>query len=405
MKKLISILLLFAMLTACGVQKTTPEEKGPPAGEMTLPESTQTEYDAGECACTMTTEWTEYDPSVGAVWYILKNESGQDVETGADYQLETLGENGSWYQVPLVENAAWYAIAYELPAGGSIALACSFSMFDYDFSGGGTYRIVKEVEGQTCTAEFRLKAGAAISADAPYGFAPLEDLPEIYGADTAAENDVVYTNDGVKNGNAVETFLHKVGLGVPSQLRTVQDYGEGAVMVIDAIYENGHFLWRMRQGEDVAEERFSYIVTDGTDLYLSNGADWETAERYAGKELAWLVPMETAGPELVSAVEKLTEDRLAANTARYRVWSADGQWDASLTDVPTEFSVNFHVGSGGGWGTMYDLNRWDGLETAIWGLEWQEDGKLLLVCETVDGGASRLTFDPATETLESEALN
>ena len=405
MKKLISMLLISAMLTACGVQKTTPEEKGPPAGEMTLPESTQTEYDAGECACTMTTEWTEYDPSVGAVWYILKNESGQDVETGADYQLETLGENGSWYQVPLVENAAWYAIAYELPAGGSIALACSFSMFDYDFSGGGTYRIVKEVEGQTCTAEFRLKAGAAISADAPYGFAPLDNLPETCGADTAAENDVVYTNDGVKNEDAVETFLYKVGLGIPCQLRTVQDYGEGAVMVIDTIYKNRHFLWRMRQGDYVAKERFSYIVTDGTDLYLSNGADWETAERYAGKELAWLVPMETAGPEAVSAVEQLTEDRLAANTARYRVWSADGRWDAFLTENPTEFFVSFHVGNGGGRGSMYDLNHWDGLETAIWGLEWQQDGNLLLVCETVDGGASRLTFDPETETLESEAVN
>ena len=54
---------------------------------------------------------------------------------------------------------------------------------------------------------------------------------------------------------------------------------------------------------------------------------------------------------------------------------------------------------------MHDLNQWDGLETAIWGLEWQQDGKLLLVCETVDGGASRLTFDPETETLESEAVN
>ena len=405
MKKLISILLIFAMLTACGGQKqTVSDEKEPPAEEMTLPESTDTGDDTGECACTMTTEWAEYDPSVGGVWYILKNESDRDVETGEAYLLETLGENGTWYQLPLVKNAAWTAMAYGIPAGGSIAMACSFSMFDYDFSGGGTYRIVKEVEGQTCTAEFRLKAGAAISADAPYGFAPLEDLPETYGADTAAEADVVYTNGGVKNEDAVETFLYKVGLGIPCQLRTVQDYGEGAVMVIDVIYKNGHFLWRMRQGDDVAEERFSYLVTDGTDLYLSNGANWETAECYAGKELAWLVPMKTAGPELVSAVEKLTEDRLAANRARYRVWSADGEWDAFLTENPTEFFVSQHSGSGGR-GRMYDLNRWDGLETAIWGLEWQEDGKLLLVCETVDGGASRLIFYPETETLESEAVH
>ena len=402
MKKLLTILLALALLTGCGAQEAKTEEKGPPAGEMTLPESIRADDDTGECACTVSTEWAEYDPSVGAVWYILKNESDRDVETGAAYQLETLGENGSWYQVPLVENAAWYAIAYELPAGGSIALACSFSMFDYDFSGGGTYRIVKEVEGQTCAAEFRLKTGAAISTDAPYGFAPLEDLPETYGAAQASENDVVYTNDGVKNGGAVETFLDKVSLGVPCQLRTVQDYGENTPMVIDTIYENGHFLWRMRQGEDVAEQRFSYIVTDGTDLYLSNGADWETAERYAGKELAWLVPMETAGAAEIEAAEKLTADRIEANVTRYRVWSADGVWDAALTDTPTEFSISWRKSGEGSWGSMYDLNRWDGLETAIWGLEWQEDGKLLLVCETVDGGSSRLLFDPETERLTTE---
>ena len=63
-------------------------------------------------------------------------------------------------------------------------------------------------------------------------------MPETYGADTAAEADVVYTNGGVKNGGAVEEFLYKVGLGVPCQLRTVQDYGEGAVMVIDTVYEH-----------------------------------------------------------------------------------------------------------------------------------------------------------------------
>lgn len=403
MKKLISILLIFLMLTGCGAQKQTPtEEKDPPAGEMALPESTYTGDDAGECDFTMITEWEEYDPSVGAVWFILKNESGRDAETGADYLLEILGENGSWYQIPMVENAGWNAIAYVIPAGESIAMACSFSMFDYDFSGGGTYRIVKEVEGQTCTAEFRLKGGAAISAGAPYGFAPLEDLPETYGADTAAEGDVVYTNGGVKNEDAVETFLYKVGLGIPCQLRTVQDYGEGAVMVIDAIYENGHFLWRMRQGDYVAEERFSYIVTDGTDLYLSNGADWETAERYAGKELAWLVPMGTAGAAEVESVERMTADRLNANVTRYRVWSADGVWDAALTDVPTEFSISWRKSGEGSWGSMHDLNHWDGLETAIWGLEWQEDGQLLLVCETVDGGSSRLLFDPETEQLTTE---
>ena len=402
MKKLIPMLLIIVLLTACGEQEDLPaEEKSPPVGEMTLPESIYTGEDAGACDYTMTTEWEEYDPSVKTIWYFLENGSGQEIMTGREDHLERLGPDGTWQTLPMKENTGWTMEGLIVPAGETIALNCWLGMYDHDYSD-GTYRIVKEVEGQTCTAEFCLKAGAAISADAPYGFAPLEDLPETYGAAQASEDDVVYTNDGVKNGGAVETFLDKVSLGVPSQLRTVQDYGENTPMLIDTIYENGHFLWRMRQGDYVAEQRFSYIVTDGTDLYLSNGADWETAERYAGKELAWLVPMETAGAAEIEAVEKLTADRIEANVTRYRVWSADGVWDAALTDVPTEFSVSWQKPGEGSGGRTYDLNHWDGLETAIWGLEWQEDGKLLLVCETVDGSSSRLLFDPETERLTTE---
>ena len=398
MKKLIAILLMIVMLTACGAQKeTAPAEENVPPAE-TVQEETPSKPSAG---LFLEMEHPVYDPSLTRYTYFVRNATEEAVEFGEDYALQRR-EGDAWKDLTFRENAAFNAIGYALEPGGTMALPCGFDLYE-EKPEMGTYRLVKNVGGQTLYAEFELGA-SHYTAKTPYGFNPLEDLPETYGADTAAEADVVYTNDGVKNGAAVEEFLYKIGLGVPCQLRTVQDYGEGTVMVIDTIYKNRHFLWRMHQGDYVAEERFSYIVTDGTDLYLSNGADWETAERYAGKELAWLVPMETAGPEAVSAVEQLTEDRLAANSARYRVWSADGRWDAFLTENPTEFFVSEHSG-GGGRGSMYDLNHWDGLETAIWGLEWQEDGKLLLVCETVDGGASRLTFDPETETLESEAVN
>ena len=389
MKKLISILLIFLMLTACGAQEeSAPVKENPPPSEP-VQEETAPESDV---ELFLELEHPVYDPSLTWYTYFIRNATEETVEFGEDYALQRQ-EGDAWKDLTWVENAGFTAIGYELQPGQTMVLTCDFDLYKEEPEA-GTYRLVKPVGGHTLYAEFEL-GDSPYTAAAPYGFAPLEDLPEIYDADTA-EADVVYTNDGIKNGAAVEKFLYKVGLGVPCQLRTVQDYGENTPMLIDTIYENGHFLWRMRQGDYVAEERFSYIVTDGTDLYLSNGADWETAERYAGKELAWLVPMGMAGPEPVSAVEKMTEERLAANTARYRVWSADGRWDAFLTENPTEFSVSQHSG-GGGRGSMYDLNRWDGLETAIWGLEWQEDGKLLLVCETVDGGSSRLIFDPEAE--------
>ena len=391
MKKLLPMLLAFAMLTACGAQQEpAPVEENVPPLE-TVQEDAPSRPGAG---LFLELEHPVFDPTLTRYTYFVRNATEETVEFGEDYALQRQ-EGDAWKDLTLVENAGFIAIGYALEPGQTMALTCGFDLYKEEPEA-GTYRLVKTVGGQTLFAEFEL-GDSPYTADTPYGFAPLEALPEVYDADTAAEADVVYTNDGVQNGEAVEEFLYKVRLNVPCQLRTVQDYGENTAMLIDAIYENGHFLWRMRQGDDVAEERFSYIVTDGTDLYLSNGADWETAERYAGKELAWLVPTGTAEPELVSAVEKMTEERLAANTARYRVWSADGQWDAFLTEVPTEFAVNFHSSGGGGRGSTYDLNHWDGLETAIWGLEWQEDGKLLLVCETVDGGSSRLTFDPETE--------
>ena len=389
MKRLWACLLAVLLLAGCGAERTDP-----PAGEYTMPESGIGQREpVGEF--TLTTEWESYDPSVNQVWFLLTNEGDEDAEVGTEYALETLGDNGTWYQVPFVENAAWNAMALVIPAGKMVAFSCGFSMFDYDFSGGGTYRIVKN----GAVGEFTLKEGSAVSAERPCGFEPLEDLPDDYGAANAAEGDVIYTSDGVKNGEAVEAFLNKVCLGVPCQLRTVRDCSEGTPMIIDVMFQNDQFLWRMRNNGEIAEQRFSYIVTDGRDLYLSNGADWVTAERYAGKELACLAPEGTATPGAVGAVEQMTAERLAGNVARYRVWSADGEWGAALTDVPTAFSVSWRKPGEGSGGHLYDLRDWDGLETAILGLEWREDGALLLICGTAGGGTASLLFDPEAEVL------
>ena len=92
MKKLIPMLLIIVLLTACGEQEDLPaEEKSPPVGEMTLPESIYTGEDAGACDYTMTTEWEEYDPSVKTIWYFLENGSGQEIMTGREDHLERLG--------------------------------------------------------------------------------------------------------------------------------------------------------------------------------------------------------------------------------------------------------------------------------------------------------------------------
>ena len=395
MKRILPMLLALALLAGCGAEK----EETPTVGENPPAAVEEPGAEAAKGDFLLTTEWAEYDPSVETVWYLLENRSGGEIMTGREVKVERLAEDGTWQALPLRENAAWTMEGLLVPEGETIALCCWLGMYDHDFSD-GTYRIVKEVEGQTCTAECRIKEGAAISAETPYGCKPLEDLPGDYGAAAAADADMVFTNEGAENGEALETFLYKVSLGIPCQLRTVQDYGEGAVMVIDTVFESGHFLWRMWNGGDkVIRERYSYLVTDGTDLYLSNGADWETAERYANKELTWLVPAGAADAPAVETVEDMTAKRLEGSTARYRVWSADGRRDAFLTEIPTEFGAEWRKEGEGSEGRMYDLKDWDRAETAVWGLEWQADGTLLLYCETAEGG-SCLTFAPESGSLQ-----
>ena len=80
--------------------------------------------------------------------------------------------------MPLQENVGWESVLYLLASGGKQAACCRLSQFAYTFSSGDRLRIVKEVEGQTVAAEFRLEEGAAVSAETPYGFGALEELPE-----------------------------------------------------------------------------------------------------------------------------------------------------------------------------------------------------------------------------------
>lgn len=410
MKRSVLALLFAVLLTGCGAES----EKGAPDGEMTLPES---EYEGeleqeGTPVYLLTPEWEEYDPSVEVIWFTIENRSGAVMETGVDYQLETLFENGEWKLVRFKDNAAWEAIGLSVQDGGTLALSCSLSAFDYDFSGGGTYRIVKTIGDEVYAGAFKLVEGAAVSAETPYGYGPLEDLPEDYspiqnvegGPDGIdPEAGVIFNGQGAYGVERVADFLEKVRLGIPCQLRTFQDYGEGAVMAIDVIYENHHFLWRMRQEDTVTEQRFSYTVTDGAALYLSNGADWENTLAFDSAK-AFLVP-EGQCRDLIPPLEQEMADRLAGNITCYQVWDEEGIWCAGLPDAEDRKSTEFFVArkepGKGSRGSTYDLQSWDGLETAITALEWQESGALKLTCDTLEGEASVLYFDPETETLEA----
>ena len=386
MKRIWICLLALLVLAGCGEQETDAGE--PPAEQ---------ETSSGSFSLELDTEWDVYDPSAEEIWCILSYEGeGDPLEFGAEYRLEVQTDSG-WEQVPFVEGTGWDSVLYTLHVRESWAFPCVHSLFDYSFTD-GTYRVVKEIGDQTLTAEFTLTEGAAISAETPYGFGPMEDLPEDWDtAEAAASGAVVFTEAGMENADAAETFLQKVSLGIPSQLRTLQNYYESWPMLIDVIYENDSFRWRMRTGGELTEKRFSYIVTDGTDVYLSNGADWDSTERY-DSDKAFLLPSGSGG-DLVPAAQELMADQTAGSTTRYRIWSADGVWDASLTETATEFGVGWQRPGEGSSGSLYDLGDWYDEAPAITGLAWQADGTLRLTCETEGGSARIFDFDPESGNL------
>ena len=393
MKRLWICLLALLALAGCGGQESQETDAGEPPAEQEAP--------SGSFSLGLDTEWDVYDPSVDTIWCILSYEGeGEPLEFGAEYRLEVQTDSG-WEQVPFAEDTGWDLVQYTLEPNRQWAFACSLSLFDYGFTD-GTYRVVKEVGGLPCEAVFTLETGAAISAETPYGFGPMEDLPENWDPAQAAETGaVVFTEAGEENLDGAEGFLDKVSLGIPCQLRTLQSYYESWPMLIDVIYEDGSFLWRMRTGGEITEQRFSYIVTDGTDVYLSNGADWASTEEYDSGR-AFLLPS-GSGSGLVSGAQELMEAQTAGNTARYRVWSADGVWDASLTETPTEFGVGWQRPEEGSSGSLHDLGEWYDGAPPITGLAWQADGTLRLTCRLEAGGVRTFDFDPETGYL-TEAL-
>lgn len=388
------ILAACLLLSGCGAgqeqEPQEPEQVPQTEESVTAPEG-----------LTMEMEHPVYDPSLDTYTYFICNDTDETVDFGEDYTLQRRDGDG-WTDLTLREDAAWVLIGYSLEPGRTMALTCSFALYE-EAPQAGEYRLVKTVGDTQLTAEFAL--GESIyTARTPYGFGPLEELPERYGAaDAAGSGAVIFTGSGEENLQAVEEFLDKVSLDVPCQLRTVQDQGEGVPMVIDVIYEGGNFLWRMRSGgTEVTERRLSYLVTDGTDLYLSDGADWETGEQYGDQRIFLVPPLR--GTAWVADVETMTADRLAGNVTRYKAWSADGLWSASLEEEPTAFSAEYH-GSDGSWSRSYDLKVWDGLETEIIGLSWEEDDILKINCKTAEGDTAVLTFNLQTERLTASPDN
>lgn len=391
-------LLALLLLAGCGAPKETPEEQ-PPEEDDDGTVCGLLPSEPGHEGLYMMMEREVYDPSLTTFTYFVVNHGEETIEFGEPYRILRWTEEGYQDLTPK-ENWAFLAIGYMLAPGKTMALTCTLDRYE-EPPEPGEYLLVKDL-GNGNEGAARIYLGDSIyTADTPYGFGPLEELPEDYGpvdaADTAA---VCVSGRRVVNLESARVFLQEAFLGVPCQLRTVQDYGQNEPMIIDVIRENGHYLWRMRHRGYMEERRYAYIVSDGTDVYLSNGADWENTLAYKSDK-AFLLPENLAGEELVQMALDKTAERLESNSTRYELWSDDGVWCAALLsgESPTEFSVSWQRPGEGSAGSVYDLQDWDGVEASITELEWRTDGLLAIRGETTVGNRFTDIFDPETEKL------
>ena len=359
-------------------------------------------------------EHTQYDKSVTSFNYFVENNGEDPITFGAPYEIERY-RNGVWESLPPAEDAAWNDIAYVVAPGEKWGNAFSFFPYDYTVTD-GRYRLIKEIGGKLYRAEFTIGA-SDITADSPYGYESLEKLPRTLDLSTL-ECDLIVDAAGTITGGSeerVEDFLEQVSLGTPAMLRMVCCTIEGNPILYDIIYENNHFLLRrdatrdQPEGEaEIVQRRYSFLVTDGENIYLSDYATLDqeamggrsiSAGRCAVFSRSWF----TRWDSLAGQVEEMTNARLEGNTTLARFWNDEGTYWVNLTASPLDYTVSSRT-----YGMSRTLSGWegdDGEEVEIVTVRWEDEHIVRLLGRSQGAGDGQMgyyaVFDVQEEAVTS----
>ena len=226
---------------------------------------------------TMATRWPVYDKSIDKIGFYLTNNTDSELTLDGGFLLLHHTRIG-WEKLSMPQNDAFLFVSCTVPAGGSWA-----SELDVSGLKRGVYRIVKSVSGLNCYAEFEI-GKSDITAAEPYGIAALDTLPRDYTATEAAENgDVTLGNGNTSNGERFDEFLKMVSLGVPDTVRLSQYTVEGKPVISDIEYNGRCFTITTDSTRDnfsaetLTKGVYSYIITDGSGIYLSNCRSYDDA--------------------------------------------------------------------------------------------------------------------------------
>lgn len=381
MKKIIAVLGLLAM--AAGITACASKHK------LALSEYSAGDFDmSGDIV--LQTEHEIYGSDAPEVYYTITNNTDEEYVYGVQYAVEVLQEN-RWYQVPFPPGQAWIAIGIVLKPNETNTASFKFADLKYEMTD-GTYRLIKEISDKRYFTVFQV-GDSPITAETPLGYKALEKLPTDYSSEDAALNgDVILALGGVQNAEKLTDFVSKAALGIPAMVRLVRYTEEGDPIIYDCVYnknETGNYLFRQDSSRDkfggqntgIIEATYSFLITDGGGLLLSNCASWGFMETYSAAASAGLVYGNELGDmsELIALVEKMAADRLLWNNTRYRVFSPDSRQNVMLYGG-LSYGYEGHTSS-----ENRHVSDPAGIATEIVNVLWLEDNAFVLICQTNDG--------------------
>lgn len=308
------------------------------------------------------TQYPVYAPDVEEIGVTIRNHSGEMIEYGADWSME-VKRGGGWMTLPFKDNVGWIALAYGLADGASSSFTVNTGILEKPLTA-GDYRIVKEIGGEAYAVEFAV-GESPITAASPHGYAELAALPADYTAAQAEADGVLFTDGGA----AIDRFFAHFGVGLDCQLRLGRD--DGGLVLTDILAEMVGGMRRIkytvdatRAGGAITETYYSYLVTDGVQIALSNQLEWGEKQQ--------LLPLPTVTETAIDTVNRKREGALISSLTTANYWSIDGMRAISLRQDSLEFGLSVWYPDGGSSGAMVTLDDRYAM-TAIREVVWRPD--------------------------------
>jgi len=324
------------------------------------------------------TQYDTYAPDAEVIHAVLYNGTDESLHFGADWSMEVLREDG-WYALPFVENACWISIGYELMPGGSFPFEVHTNMLNKPLKE-GTYRIIKKISGVPCAAEFTVAKDGMGGKDAPFGYAPLDSLPDNYTKTDAEADGVVIVEDLLINNMRLQNFFTYVSLSMPAQIRLGEMQEDGALILTDVLAEKKLGTWRIRvsvkDGGTVTTNYYSHFLFFNGDLAVGNTPTWSADLE---EQTHFLLAENRRGD--VRAVMEIWTHRNTADTYS-AFWSPDGMKLVKLNGGKLDFALSYLYEDGGQSGSVEEITGVPGMKK-ITGAAWNGDSKtFMLICET-----------------------